>query len=148
MFCITIHKLLESIYDSSNDIIIIDRGIFDKCFFGFKFYSEELCSYDYFLLYLTLAKSSQHLIPNLCIHFTSSPEESIRRRGGEGRLVTTKWLNNYNHIFDKFLSKHIVDFGNMSFFSLDTTCLSKSEVAQIVSDKIASSYIEHKNNHE
>lgn len=144
MFSITLYKLLEGIYDESNDIIIIDRGIFDKCFFGYRFYNEHICSAEQYSFYKSLPFFSL-LSPDLVIHLSSCPEESIRRRGGEGRLVTFEWVKRYNFWFDKFVSEHLEDFSNMSFFSLDTTHLSKSEVAQITSNRIISAYNEHKN---
>ena len=44
-------------------------------------------------------------MPDLLIALMVSPELSIKRRGGEGRLVNTEYVRNYNKLFLDFYDK-------------------------------------------
>ena len=87
MHFITQSGLISALY-SKADIVLIDRGIIDSEFYGQKFLNDGLCTkakYDEFKKMFL-----QHLKPNLFIALMVTPEESVKRRGGEGRLVNTE----------------------------------------------------------
>ena len=42
------------------------------------------------------------MTPDLFLGIFVSPETAIKRRGGEGRLVTRKYLEDYNRLFMEF----------------------------------------------
>ena len=47
----------------------------------------------------------KRLVPDLLIALMVSPELSIKRRGGEGRLVNTEYVRSYNELFLDFYGK-------------------------------------------
>jgi len=135
----TFSSLSLQLSNPLNDIIILDRGCIDQNFFNYKFYTEGLCTKDEYEFRLK-RDLRQDFFPNLCIVLKTSPEESIRRRGGEGRLVTISWVKNYNILLDDFFSRFQKIFTTTTFFTLDTTTLSKSSVIETISNKIIASY--------
>lgn len=135
----TIVTLISSIQDTSNDIIIADRGTIDIHFFGYKFYQQHLCSEEEYRNYMNLYSYSR-APPDLCISLITTPEEAIRRRGGEGRLVTLDWVRFYNTFFEEFMSRFQRNYTITAFFTLDTTGLTPSEVTELISNTIITSY--------
>lgn len=102
MHFITQAGLLRAIH-SDADIALIDRGIVDSEFYGQKFLKEGGCSQEeYEEFERTFLKG---LKPDLFITLMVSPEESIKRRGGEGRLVNKEYVRKYNELFLKFFEK-------------------------------------------
>ena len=96
MHLITQAGLLKAIY-ADTDIALIDRGIIDSKFYGQKFLKEGGCSKEeYEEFERTFLR---YLKPNLFIALMISPEEAIKRRGGEGRLVNIEYVNKYNEIY-------------------------------------------------
>lgn len=130
----TFQNLLESIYDNPNGLIIVDRGLIDGQLFNRIFYLEGKCTVDEFKSLRALV-SYKDLFPDLLIHLKTTPEESIRRRGGEGRIVTLNWVKNYNHFFDEFLSSVSVPV-----FTLDTTDLPQDKVIELIVKEIITHY--------
>lgn len=108
MRCTTIAKTLEMAYSPQYDIIICDRGPLDGIFFGYKYLSEGKCSVKEVQSYLEFLQDSK-IWPDFLIAVTTTPEESIRRRGGEGRLVTKKWVEDYNRLLIPFYNDMSVD---------------------------------------
>lgn len=134
----TVAELFEQLYNTShNDIIIADRGIIDAQFFGYKFYTQGLCSKEEYESFISLIKNKT-LLPDLLIYLKTSPEESIRRRGGEGRIVTLNWVKNYNDLFEDFLTSGAVF---VPLFSMDTTGIPQDFVVQTITNKIMSDYV-------
>ncbi len=85
---------------SDADIVLIDRGIIDSSFYGYKFLKQNMCSEEQYEDFLkTFVK---RLTPDLFIALTVSPELSIRRRGGEGRLVNLPYIQKYNNLYMEF----------------------------------------------
>jgi thymidylate kinase len=89
--------------NSNADVVLIDRGTLDSDFYGQKFLAEGECTtvqYNEFKrTFLECLK------PNLFIALMVSPEVSVKRRGGEGRLVNTEYIKNYNSHFLTFFQK-------------------------------------------
>jgi len=138
-----ISSVLCQINNSSNDIIIADRGYIDRIFFGYKYFVEGTCSKDQYSEYMKTF-SKPETLSNLCIVLKTTPEEAIRRRGGEGRLVTLEWVKSYNFILDDFLAQFQSSFATTCWFTLDTTNMSKSNVIEVISDTIITSYKNYK----
>ena len=102
MHMITQSELLRASY-SKSDIVLADRGIIDSYFYGWKFKKEKKCTKrEYEEFKNTFLK---RLVPDLLIALMVSPELSIKRRGGEGRLVNTEYVRSYNELFLDFYGK-------------------------------------------
>lgn len=102
MHFITQAGLLKAIH-SDADVALIDRGIVDSEFYGQKFLKEGGCSQEeYEEFERTFLKC---LKPDLFITLMVSPEESIKRRGGEGRLVNKEYVRKYNELFLSYFEK-------------------------------------------
>ena len=125
MHFITQSGLISALY-SKADIVLIDRGIIDSEFYGQKFLNDGLCTkakYDEFKKMFL-----QHLKPNLFIALMVTPEESVKRRGGEGRLVNKEYIQNYNEAYLKFfetiiVNKHLIMTDNIELYEVCKTDL-------------------------
>ena len=125
MHFITQSGLISALY-SKADIVLIDRGIIDSEFYGQKFLNDGLCTkakYDEFKKMFL-----QHLKPNLFIALMVTPEESVKRRGGEGRLVNKEYIQNYNEAYLKFfetiiVNKHLIMTDNIELYEVCKTVL-------------------------
>lgn len=123
MHFITQAGLLKAIH-SDADIALIDRGIVDSEFYGQKFLKEGGCSQEeYEEFERTFLKC---LKPDLFITLMVSPEEAIKRRGGEGRLVNKEYVRKYNELFLKFFenveqTKELVYTDQMDFCKVSKT---------------------------
>lgn len=125
MHFITQSGLISALY-SKADIVLIDRGIIDSEFYGQKFLNDGLCTkakYDEFKKMFL-----QHLKPNLFIALMVTPEESVKRRGGEGRLVNKEYIRNYNEAYLKFfetiiVNKHLIMTDNIELHEVCKTVL-------------------------
>lgn len=86
---------------SNADIVIADRGILDGMFYNMRFAMEDIKlsstakAFDEFVKELKI-------MPDLLINFTTTPEECLKRRGGEGRLVTYDYISLYNQHLELF----------------------------------------------
>ena len=112
----TLKNVLEAQYLSDYDIIIFDRGTIDRTFW---IYLD--CVYCQDIPYQTsyLKELADNYSPDLLIAFYVSEDESIKRRGGEGRLVTKEFVSTYNRLFKTFINplkinKVIVNTDNKS----------------------------------
>lgn len=113
------------------DIALIDRGIIDTLFWNY-YYSEtglmnrkEAVMINNFFLTLPIQK------PDNVVFLYTTPEEAIRRRGGEGRIVTLDFVTKFGYHLKKFINT--VD---VPVFQLDTTKLSEDEVFQIIKENL------------
>ena len=82
------------------DIVLIDRGIVDSKFYAWKYFKEKKCSAEQFNEFQRTCLN--RMTPDLFLGIFVSPETAIKRRGGEGRLVTRKYLEDYNRLFMEF----------------------------------------------
>ena len=97
----TTKHVLEAPFLDEYDIILFDRGALDRLFFVYldSVYNPEIA------LKLGLFENIlKDYLPNLLIAFYGSEEESIKRRGGEGRLVTKEFVSNYNRLLTTFIN--------------------------------------------
>lgn len=127
----TAKTLLEKNLSSSPDsIILVDRGIVDSIFFDYYYGTRNLLSpeevshaNDFF--------KDLNLMPDLIVFLTTTPQEAITRRGGEGRIVTLDFVTTFNNALSTFM-KGV----SIPFFHLDTTHLTKDEVYSSVTQEI------------
>ena len=82
----TAQSLLQS-YASNADITIADRGIIDTLFWDYLFFLQGKLSKSQCDTVNNFFTSLGYL-PDFVIILTTSAEEAIARRGGEGRIVT------------------------------------------------------------
>jgi thymidylate kinase len=121
--------LLASI--SNAEIVIVDRGILDTLFWDSLFFQtgklskSQLDSANNFF-------ESFSFMPNLAIILTASPEEAIIRRGGEGRIVTKKFIENFNTALKTFCKEEI----SIPKVEIDTTMMSVKSVFESVENAI------------
>lgn len=106
MHFITQSGLINALY-SKADIVLIDRGVIDSEFYGQKFLNEGLCTQAQYEEFKKMFL--QYLKPNLFIALMVTPEESIKRRGGEGRLVNKIYIQNYNETYLKFFERILIN---------------------------------------
>lgn len=116
---------------SECDILLIDRGVIDGIFYTYLFLSrnpedEEKCS-----ALIQFLHRLDFLLPNFLLVFTSDPEVSIKRRGGEGRLVTIDYIKKYNQLLSSFLPEI-----NVPYTLIDSSNLTEDEVFTIVLKEI------------
>lgn len=134
----TARGILEKKFSSiPNELILVDRGIVDTIFWDHyfgkigKLSAEEVTHANVFFQDLGL-------IPNLIVFLTTTPKESISRRGGEGRIVTLDFVSDFNTALSTFMKEVTIPV-----YHLDTTNLSKDEVyskvIQEITDRYASS---------
>lgn len=114
----TAQEILLSSF-SNSDIIIADRGILDTMFWNNLFFKqgklaeEQLNTFNNFF-------NNLGFMPDFVIILSTSPEEALLRRGGEGRIVTKKFIENFNANLKSFSEKQItipkleIDTSNMS----------------------------------
>ncbi len=113
MYLDTLRNITEAPYQNY-DIILFDRGAIDK-----KFWINLDASNGIFNTRLSyLAKLFDDIPPDLLIVLRVSVNESLRRRGGEGHIVTKSFLETYNSILDVFIdsigiNKNIICTDNM-----------------------------------
>ena len=132
----TAQALLHS-YASSADIIIADRGTIDTFFWNHLYFLEGKLSKSQCDAINNFFKSLGYL-PDFVIIFTTSAEEAIARRGGEGRIVTKEFIEHYNSTLETFCEKCI----SVPKYEIDTTHMSIGDVIEQVENAI----LQHFNN--
>lgn len=121
-------SLLEIQVSKTNyDVILIDRGIIDSFFWNNYYATLGKISFETDSLAKSFFKSMGIQYPDLVILLRVSIDESLKRRGGEGRLVNRNFLKNFNDKLDEFI-KTI----QLPIFELDTTNLTQEEVFKTV----------------
>lgn len=132
MHFITQAGLLKAVHADA-DIALIDRGIVDSEFYGQKFLAEGGCSKDEYEEFERTFL--QCLKPDLFITLMVTPEEAIKRRGGEGRLVNREYVRKYNEAYLKFF--RTVQYPKVL---INTEMKEPSEVSKQVSNIILNYY--------
>lgn len=131
-------KLLEQQCTCNpKDILLVDRGIVDAFCWNYYFAETGRIPNDVALHYCLLAKRLIDL-PHLVIYLKTSPEEAVRRHGGEGEIVTSEFVRSFERSITSFLR-----FPPAPVFTLDTTGLSKDDIASVVCEEIISAYNAH-----
>ena len=114
----TLKNLLEAPYQNY-DIILFDRGSIDRKFW-IKL-DSSIGIWDNRLTNLTLFDT---MLPDLLIVLRVSVNESLRRRGGEGHVVTKSFLETYNSILDVFI--------NSIGINKDIVCTDNMQIDEVV----------------
>ncbi len=119
----------------TNKIAILDRGIADTLCWSEIFVKKgELSKTQY----NEISKTLIPFLPNNIIVFVVSPEESIRRRGGEGQIVTLDFIKDYNCNLLQFCGSSILRDVTIKFIT--TEDLSIYEASKITEKYILNSY--------
>ena len=114
---------------SDADICLVDRGLIDSRFYGKKFLWENVCTEEE---YEDFCKQFiKDLFPDYLICLTVTPEEAIRRRGGNGRLINEEYLRKYNYLFFRYYSE--LSYNKTIF---NTACMSVHEMNDLVYNSI------------
>ena len=132
---LTLSKLLEAKFSYSYDIILIDRGLVDSLIWNQYYYSTKMISQETLECCNAFFTHSRVPYPDQVFYLTTTPRESIRRRGGEGRIVTLEFVKNFNIIVDSFIKQV-----KCPFFKLDTTLLSKEKKFDIVFKELSRNF--------
>ena len=98
----TLAMILEASYTNTNDLILVDRGNVDASFWGKLYYNEGKCSELRYSVLKKMGCLSERFNSDFVIVLTVDVEEAIRRRGGEGRIVTRKWLEKFKAQLEEF----------------------------------------------
>ena len=96
----TFKHIIEAPYQTDYDIIIFDRGSIDRIFWIFM---DTIKSFDLGLQFAPFGILAKSYLPHLLITLYVSDEESIKRKGGEGRIVTHKFVQSYNALLKRFI---------------------------------------------
>lgn len=116
------------------DILLADRGIIDAFCWNYYFADNKLLNNSTVMHFKLLLERICEM-PNLIVYLTTTPEEAIRRRGGEGKIVTYDFVDTFQSALNSFLK-----YSTIPVFHLDTTCMSKKDVVDSVCEKIIVSY--------
>lgn len=129
-------NICEAKYENY-DFVLIDRGIIDGIFYTILRMTRESDEYLECQKLVEFLQFFQHFFnPNLVVFFSVQPKVAIERRGGrEGRFVNLSLLNDYNTLLNSF--KSTIELPN---YSIDTSTLSKKDVANQVFNTILETY--------
>ena len=97
----TFKHVLEAPYQSDYDIIILDRGAIDRTFWVYLDSIYDFTSSVKNAPFLGIIKDYN---PDLLITLIVTPEEAIKRKGGEGTIVTKEFICNYNNLLTVFIN--------------------------------------------
>lgn len=128
--------LLEAQFLSDYDIVLFDRGAFDGIFW---IYLHSIYNANIATKTASFEKFFKRYPPKLLIAFYVSADESIKRRGGEGNLVTKQFVSTYNHLLDTFIGS-LKEVNKELIFTDNKTI---EEVCQITQNSI----LEHLKSH-
>ncbi|MDD2376999.1 MAG: AAA family ATPase [Clostridia bacterium] len=128
----TIKEIVETM-NRPYDIVIVDRGILDRIFWNtFTFNKgnitkEVMQIRDEFMLSSYIPYKSDFLIV-----FKVSVEECIRRKGKEGKFVTSDNIKLYNDSLDEFLERVSMLAEKAEVHVINTDNTPKEEVSENV----------------
>lgn len=97
----TAKHVLEAPFLYDYDIILFDRGALD---IKFWLYLDSINRSKVVSKMSPFEEVLKNYPPNLLIALYVSVDESIRRRGGEGRIVTKEFVSTYNRLFKTFIN--------------------------------------------
>lgn len=124
----TAKNILEAQYLSDYDIVLFDRGTFDRLFW---IYLDSVYNPEIAVKNSVFDNIFKEYPSNLLVAFYVSIDEAIKRRGGEGRLVTKEFIKNYNTLFQTFISTL-----KTNKFVINTTNKAIEEVVGVVENSI------------
>lgn len=135
MRLLTIYNIINAKYENY-DLVLIDRGLLDGIFYTIKFLTDNPDKhYGCTELIKLLDSLKSSICPDLLVIFKVNPKTAIERKGHEGSIVTLSFVKNYNRLLDSF--KNSLSSPNVL---IDTSELSKEEVANSVLDLITSEF--------
>ena len=126
----TAKLLLEKKFCSPNTNILVDRGIVDALFWEYYYLQNQKQSVKQFQVQTQFFNNLGIASPDLIVYLITTPEEAIRRRGGEGTLVTKAFVEKFNLCLEEFM-KSI----STPVLRIDTTKLTKQQVCNYVLKK-------------
>jgi len=144
---VTTAKELVEQFNRPNDVIIVDRGILDRIFWNLYSYTkgditlEEKTNRD-----LLMSNPYMPFKSDILVVLTIPTEESIKRKGKEGRFVTSKNINIYNECLKQFLGQVNTYSKSTEIIEICTLNLDKQQVAQKIFDPIMELLSKRKNN--
>lgn len=97
----TLQNIIEAPFQTEYDIILFDRGSMDRLFW---IYMDSITDFNFALKNCSMGSLFQEYPPDLLMIFKVSPEEALKRRGGEGHLVTNDFLMDYNRRLNIFIN--------------------------------------------
>lgn len=97
----TLQNIIEAPFQTKYDIILFDRGSMDRLFW---IYMDSIKDFNFALQNCSMGSLFQKYPPDLLMIFKVSPKEALKRRGGEGHLVTNDFLMDYNRLLDVFIN--------------------------------------------
>lgn len=127
----TAKNILEKQFSNDSEILLIDRGLIDTLFWDYYYGSTKRLTPEEVTHTNNFFQSIGIKFPDIVVFLSATPEEAIRRRGGEGRLVTLDFLKNFNGHLDCFMNTISVPV-----FHLDTTGLFEDAVLKKVLENI------------
>lgn len=120
-----IQKFLSTFY-MEPEFLLVDRGIYDSQFHGYKLLSENKCTKNEYEAYMSTYKCIPKLKADLLVVFTVDPKEAIKRRHGkEGNIVTLEYVATMNDQCKAYFET-LQDEVQIQF--LDTTKMDRQEV--------------------
>ncbi len=131
----TLENIISVKYMGDFDIILVYRGYIDNHFWMYKLFHERKCSLEQYCSMLEL-HFVQEIVPDLLIALTVKGNESVSRRGGEGKLVTRSYIESYNQKFDEFYK--LISIPKLK---MDTTNITQDNVVSVLTDCILSNYV-------
>ena len=129
----TLQKSLELAFVSDVDFILLDRGFYNQLFWSTMYEDKDAQYANFISKFMDEFAEKYNVKPDYLYIVDVEVEESIKRRMKSGEPVTfTKkgFLVNYKNKFEDFAKQ--ID----SKLYIDTTNLSKDEVASIVFETI------------
>ena len=127
----TAKTILEKQFSNDSEAILIDRGLIDTLFWNFYYGSTGQLTTDEVKHINNFFQIIGIKFPDIVVFLSTTPEEAIRRRGGEGRLVTLDFLKYFNSLLESFMNTVSVPVVH-----LDTTGLSQDDVLQKILENI------------
>ncbi|MBO5004696.1 MAG: AAA family ATPase [Clostridia bacterium] len=127
----TAKTILEKQFSNDSELLFIDRGLIDTLFWDYYYGSTGKLTPEEVKHTNNFFQSIGIKFPDIVVFLSTTPEEAIRRRGGEGRLVTLDFLKNFNGLLDCFMNTISVPV-----FHLDTTGLSEDMVLKKVLENV------------
>lgn len=115
--------------ETNADVVMVDRGLVDGMIWQEIFFHEEKISHAEMEAYRLWVEQFMFQ-PDLLLAFFLSPELSIKRRGGEGKIATKSFIAHYNRFVQKFLDSY-----SGKFLNVDAS-LSCEEVTRLLMDII------------
>ena len=131
----TLTNIVQAPFLSEYDIILFDRGAMDGLFW---INIDATYHPNVFLKTASFEELFKSYPPNLLIALYVSEDESIKRRGGEGKIVTKSFVEHYNSLFELFFNSLQCN----SFF-IRTDNLSIEEVVETAQKSILENIKNH-----